>query len=170
MKEEEIRIDLRDLDIGLSHVSNIKELLLELLTKSIRIDTLTREAFFPVFSSLVFHDDNSITYKLNRSYLDHGVDSPDITPLKSYYSLRMLELIMKAFRNNQFEIEYSLDELRKLLGIPSDQYKRYSDFKKRVLETARIEILDITDWSFTYEEISKNRKVVKVKIKINRNS
>jgi plasmid replication initiation protein len=76
--------------------------------------------------------------------------------LKSTYSIK-LYLLLKSYRRFG-KLEVMLDELREILEIEPTAYPLYKNFKARILETARVEILEKTDLSFEYEDIRRNRK------------
>ena len=96
----------------------------------------------------------------------------NIVQLSSSYSLRIYEILRsKVFRENKDykknkEFEISLEELYSMI---LNQYQRYTDFKKNVLEKCRIELKNKTDIDFSYKEIKTGRKVTALKffIKLN---
>jgi plasmid replication initiation protein len=76
--------------------------------------------------------------------------------LKSTYSIK-LYLLLKSYRRFG-KLEVMLEELREILEIEPTAYPLYKNFKARILETARLEILEKTDLSFEYEDVRRNRK------------
>ena len=76
--------------------------------------------------------------------------------LKSTYSIK-LYLLLKSYRRFG-KLEVVLDELREILEIEQTAYPLYKNFKARILETARVEILEKTDLSFQYEDVRRTRK------------
>ncbi|PRX19647.1 replication initiator protein [Orenia metallireducens] len=87
----------------------------------------------------------------------------NIIGLNSIYSIRIYELLKQYERIKNRVIE--LDDLRKMLGIADDQYKRYNNFKQRVLLKAKEELAENkdTDIYFDFEEIKTGRKVTAIK-------
>jgi Initiator Replication protein len=71
--------------------------------------------------------------------------------LKSTHSIK-LYLLLKSYKRFK-TLEISLTELRTILEIPTDEYPRYTDFKKRILERAKQELQEKNDIYFTYSEV-----------------
>ncbi len=85
--------------------------------------------------------------------------------LKSTYSIK-LYLLLKSYKRFK-TLEITVAELRNILEIHPDEYQRYKDFKKRILERARAELKEKNDIYFTYDEIRarpNNQKSEVVKI------
>lgn len=89
----------------------------------------------------------------------------NILAMKSAFSTRIYEL-MKSYefqRTKTFEV----DELKRLLMVDDvKSYANFNLFKTKVLEIAQREINELTDINIYFEPITKGRKVVKVKFKI----
>ncbi|WP_129600614.1 replication initiation protein [Anaerophilus nitritogenes] len=88
----------------------------------------------------------------------------NIIQLNSAYSIRIYELL-KQYQSIEERIIH-IEDLKNMLGIQKNQYLKYSNFKKRVLESSYKEINEKTDISFEFEEIKKSRKVDKIKFHI----
>lgn len=89
----------------------------------------------------------------------------NILAMKSAFSVRIYEL-MKSYAYQKSKI-FDLDELKRLLGVETvKSYDRFPDFRRKVLEVAEREINELTDINISFEPITKGRKVVKVKFKI----
>ena len=86
--------------------------------------------------------------------------------LKSYYAHRMYWLLKQYQDFGTRTIE--LKELREILELTS-KYKRYLDFRIRVLDRAQEELAK-TDMAFSYEEIRKGRSVRSIKFMLENNS
>lgn len=69
--------------------------------------------------------------------------------LKSSNQHRMYETLKRFERAGSMII--SVDELKDHLGINEDEYKRYNDFKKWVLDVCQQALDENTDIKFTYE-------------------
>ncbi|CAN2044895.1 putative Initiator Rep protein WH1 domain-containing protein [Candidatus Magnetomoraceae bacterium gMMP-1] len=93
----------------------------------------------------------------------------NVIKMKSAYSIRMYELLKQY--EKIAERVFSLENLKTILGIQSNQYKLYADFRRRVLLQAEKEINQKSDLSFTFTEKKRGRKVIgivfKIKSKIN---
>lgn len=90
--------------------------------------------------------------------------------LKSANQLRMYEILKQYERVGERVIHVS--ELRNLLGIELNEYPRYGDFKRWVLEACRAALAENTDISFTYEPYGKKGqggKIIQLKFTIMKN-
>lgn len=89
----------------------------------------------------------------------------NILPMKSAFSVRLYEL-MKSYSFQKTKT-FDLAELKHLLMLDDiKSYNRFPDFRRKVLEKARDEINELTDLHIAYETITKGRKVVKIKFRI----
>ena len=89
---------------------------------------------------------------------------------KSRNQLRMYE-ILKQYEWCGARV-ITIKRLKEYLGIKEDQYKRYGDFKRRVLNSCQKTLAENTDISFTYEPYGpKDRggKVISLKFTITKN-
>lgn len=89
----------------------------------------------------------------------------NILAMRSAFSVRIYELMKSyAFQKSK---TFELDELKRLLGVEDvKSYDRFPDFRRKVLEKAQEEINELTDLNIWFEQISKGRKVVKIKFRI----
>jgi len=89
----------------------------------------------------------------------------NILAMKSAFSVRIYELMKSyAFQKSK---TFDLDELKLLLSvIKVKSYGRFPSFRQKVLEKAQEEINELTDINIYFEPITKGRKVVKVKFRI----
>lgn len=89
----------------------------------------------------------------------------NILAMKSAFSVRIYEL-MKSYafqKSKTFEVE----ELKRLLMVEDvKSYKEFAPFRQKVLEKAQEEINELTDLNIYFEPITKGRKVIKVKFRI----
>lgn len=88
--------------------------------------------------------------------------------LSSANQVRMYELLKQ--HQKQGEWIYTVQELRELLGIAPNEYKRFGDFKVRVLNTTQKAISDYTDIKYDYELIKNGRNIVKIRFIIRKNN
>lgn len=93
--------------------------------------------------------------------------------LKSVHSKRIYELL-KQWQNAKKSITFKIKELREILGIQEYEYKKFSDFDRRVLKVAKKEINGedskgnllaerLTDMIMSYEKIKKGRSIHEIK-------
>ena len=90
--------------------------------------------------------------------------------LKSSNQLRMYE-ILKQYEKIGSRI-LKIEELKELLGIKKDEYTRFGDFKRRVLDGCQQALKENTDIQFTYESCGKKGvggKVFFLKFNIQKN-
>lgn len=80
-----------------------------------------------------------------------------ILRFKGQYTIRFFEFRRSFLGKNRKDITFSMKELRGIFGLNRDEYKEFSDFKRRVLESARLELLEKTGKSFTWEAVREGR-------------
>lgn len=85
----------------------------------------------------------------------------NVVQLKSQFSIRIYELLKQYERIGKRLLEVS--DLRSILGIEEDQYLQYSDFRKRVIIPAQVELSEKTDISFEFEELKRGRSVGQIR-------
>ncbi|MDA0910253.1 MAG: RepB family plasmid replication initiator protein [Proteobacteria bacterium] len=84
--------------------------------------------------------------------------------LSSVYSIRIYELLMQ-YKKIGKRI-FLIDDLRKILGIDDGKLPRWVDFKRRVLDTAKQELVKKTDIKFSYAAIKTGRSFNKIEFEI----
>lgn len=105
--------------------------------------------------------------RLSESYTEY--DLKQIKDLKSAYSLRIFEIIMK-WSNVGKTPPMLLADLREKLGIADDKYKNMSDFKKRVLDLAMSEITQTTDYKVSYDQHKRGKEILSFTFKFTKKS
>lgn len=88
--------------------------------------------------------------------------------LKSGNQLRMYEILKQYEKLGERKLP--LTELRELLGISENEYPRWDNFKRRVLDSCQEALADNTDICFEYEPIRVGRKITGVKFTIKKNT
>ena len=88
----------------------------------------------------------------------------NILPLNSIYAIRIYQLLKSDLYKGTV-IKYTINDLREMFGLVN-KYNQYSSFKSRVLETARSELLEHTDISFTYNELKTGRRVTSIEFHV----
>ena len=113
-------------------------------------------------------------FALQTHYLSYGLIN--ILNFKSKYGIRLYEILKAQYdmlRSQQGKKRYetpvlewviSLGELKHRLM--AEDYKRYPDFRIKVLETAQRDINVLSDMQFEFEPICKGRKTVQVRFLI----
>lgn len=62
-----------------------------------------------------------------------------------------------------------LDDLKAMLGIGKEQYLRFKDFRKYVIEVCQQALEQYTDIKYTFEPIKRGRKIYALKFTITKN-
>ncbi|MED4456135.1 replication initiation protein [Metabacillus fastidiosus] len=81
----------------------------------------------------------------------------NVLHLKSSNTIRLYELLKQY--STIGERQFRIDELKEYMGIGKDGYKKYTDFKRKVILAAEKEINEKTDITFYFKEIKKGRSV-----------
>jgi plasmid replication initiation protein len=104
-------------------------------------------------------DDDIQKYLINLSEKFTQYELLSTLPMKSQYSFRLYEILKSyAFTKRH---TFNIDELKKTLNC--ENYERYPDFRRKVLEVAMKEINKYTDLDVKYEPIKKGKKVYQLK-------
>ena len=82
--------------------------------------------------------------------------------MRSRYSLRLYELL-KSYEYQQKKT-FDINELKRTLS--TENYVRYPDFKRYVIDIAMKEINELTDISIEYEVIQEGKRYTKIKFSI----
>ena len=99
---------------------------------------------------------------LRREFTQYKLSN--IIHLSSVYGIRLYELL-KSHEILQKRI-FSIDELRYKLGLQKQQYTRFSDFRRFVLDTALREINLKTDIQITFGLKKTRQKITAIKFDI----
>lgn len=105
---------------------------------------------------------NEIT-RLSSHFTQYDLEF--IATLNSIYSVRLYELIVKWLSARQTDV-FDYEILRGQLGIGVNEYKRMTDFKKRVLDLAVNEINEKTDIKVSYEQKKTGTTITGFKFKV----
>lgn len=87
--------------------------------------------------------------------------------LKSSNQLRMYELLKQYEKVGERRI--LLTELKQFLGLAADDYPRWDNFKRRILDSCQEALLETTDICFEYTPIKAGRKITGVHFTIKKN-
>lgn len=163
-----------DYDNG-NNYKNVKETLKHLSDRSMWLDDGNGEVLVRWLSKVRTNKKSGVAQiKLDEDLVPYLFDLGqrftqyqlyNILAMKSAFSVRIYEL-MKSYAFQKTKI-FEIDELKRLLMVEDvKSYKNFADFKKRVLDKAREEINELTDINIYFEPVTKGRKVVKVKFRI----
>lgn len=110
-----------------------------------------------------FHEDIlPYLFDLRTRYVQYSLEN--ILAMESRYGIRLYELL-KSYEKLERDVTFTVDELRKRLD--AENYTRYPDFKRRVLDTAMIDINDCSDIEVSYYTTQgKNRTTESITFQI----
>lgn len=185
-------------DFGLydngSIYKSIKEGAEKLLTKQVEIERIDEEGRKKrikanlISSTESFVDENEGTdiilkfdpelrrhlLDLKEKYLTYDVRN--ILKLTSVYSIRIYELLKQyegmidESKQGYAKRKFSIDELKKVLGIEEGEYQLYGHFKNKIILKAQKDLESETDIRFEIEEEKSSRKIVSIIFLIFRNN
>lgn len=94
----------------------------------------------------------------------------NVLNLRSINQMRIYEILKQYEKIGERIIE--VQELRELIGLNNEEYKRYNDFKRCVLDISKRALEENTDIKFNYETYGvkgKGGKVLRLKFIISKN-
>ena len=109
-------------------------------------------------------------HQLKKNYTCYYIEQ--ISQFKSIYSVRIYEFCLMELNKSRLDKQiFTLEvlELKQRLQLV-DKYKRFSNFKDRILEKSRSEINKHSDISLNYSIIKQGRTPQKVKFIVTRKS
>lgn len=103
-------------------------------------------------------DEDMVPYLFGISKNFTAYELVNILMMKSQYSIRLYELL-KSYKNMVIK-KIELDKLYRMLMIDKNlYYKKYTNFRRTVLERAIEEINEFTDLNVTYSPIKRGRSI-----------
>lgn len=165
------------LEVDLNYKA-VRERCRALLKRTVEIETKDEWIGFQWFSlcrykkkegrlRLKIHDElKPYLLRLKREFT--RLITRQVMQFRSVYSIRIY-MLCKQYQSIGKRL-ITVEELRKKLGIEPGKYKKYNDFKKRVLLQAQKEINVLSDIEFEFEEIKQARKVVEILFLIGENA
>ena len=168
IKTRLVRFNLADfqkiMGFGKMNIAQIQESTNSLLTKVVNIPnenggytgftlfkkcTLDKDKYGEWFIEI---DANDIALPLMFNFKSHyfTYELWNALQLKSANQLRMYELLKQYEHLGKREIEVS--KLRELLGVAPNEYPRWDNFKRKVLDSCQQALTENTDICFTYEK------------------
>lgn len=82
--------------------------------------------------------------------------------LRSKYSIRLYEMIERRISLIKQSEEFTPDEMRSMLGVPSGKLERFADFNKYCLKPAFAEVNQLCDFTVEMMPIKKGHTVEKL--------
>lgn len=93
----------------------------------------------------------------NNAYI---MKIPIIASFKSGYTVTLFEQLEQRRDFKRWEV--SVKVLRKIFGLDDEKYKRFGNFRARVLEVAKKEINEKTNYTLAYELTKVGKRVEKI--------
>lgn len=125
-----------------------------------------RDEFDQWFIDIDAHDDAlPLMFQFKKEYFTYELWNA--LRLKSPNHLRMYELLKQYEKTGERKI--TLQDLRAMLGIAPNEYPRWDNFKRRIIDGSREALAENTDICFDYEPIKAGRKIVGVHFFIKKN-
>lgn len=158
---------------GLTHKGSerVHDSVKALMTTLIEIPTLDKYGADAVLRSqllvdttLTFNEDDPravLTYRLTPTIRQIIKDSKRWGRLKGYvvyafsskYALALYEAICVRINLQKDQQFFTVDEFRRLLGVPDGQYDRYTHLKQRVIDYALLEVNGLSDFMAEIEAV-----------------
>lgn len=160
--------------LGQENYSELKEITKNLMKKILEIREGNKFIQVAFLSGAVYHDGEGLVdlqfspilkpylLELKDNFIKYKITQ--ILTLKSFYSIRFYELLVKWKNLKCFTL--SLTEIRELFKITEKDYPLYANIKQRIILTAQNELKEKADLYFTFEEIKHVRKVNKLKFTV----
>ncbi|WP_218110668.1 replication initiation protein [Ostreibacterium oceani] len=114
-------------------------------------------------ATLYFHDQiKPYIAQLKSNFTKYRLSH--ITQLTSVYAIRIYELIVSWYSQNQPYKEYKIDDFKELLQI-GDKYSQFGEFKSRVITPALKQINAHTDFEFeiSYRKVGRSFKYIQLR-------
>jgi hypothetical protein len=88
-----------------------------------------------------------------------------VNAFQSRYSLRLYELVSLRVGLDRVQSEtFTIDDLRKLFGVPSGKLTTWSNLRMKVLDTSVAEVSHLTGLMVRYEPVKRGKAVTAVKL------
>ena len=128
--------------------------------------TVDRDEFEQWYVEIDAHDKAlPLMFQFKKEYFTYELWNA--LRLKSPNHLRMYELLKQYEKTGERKI--TLQDLRAMLGIGPDEYPRWDNFKRRIIDGSQEALAENTDICFDYEPIKAGRKIVGVHFFIKKN-
>lgn len=128
--------------------------------------TVDQDEFGQWYVEIDAHDKSlPLMFDFKRDYFTYELWNA--LRLKSGNQLRMYELLKQYEKIGSRQL--TLPELKRLLGIDPDEYPRWDNFKRRILDSCQEALAKNTDICFDYKPIKSGRKITGVAFTIRPN-
>lgn len=160
---------LHEFDMNTDNHKEIKNATYNLLKRAMKIKDpfAKRELQVAFLSSADYYEERGIVelcfdpklkpylLQLKANFTSYKFDN--VKRFTRVYAIRFYELLKQYQKIG--ERKFNVNHLKEVLGISKDEYKQYSDLKKKVIVTAQEELQEKSDIRFDFREIKVGRKV-----------
>lgn len=124
-----------------------------------KVTFLTEQAYFKGegrFQIILHEKLMPFVSEISERFTSYSLEA--VAKLKSFYAIRIYEIISQYKNTAQKTRDVDLKELKEWLQV-SDKYSVFQDFKKRVLEPAIVEINEKSDLFVEVQPIKRGRSI-----------
>ena len=142
-------------------MNDFHNLMLDIVRSTVKyVNENGNECYVSIYSIFRIYKDDNLGWCVEITVNEKAYDvirnrkkarSEYLEKLKSLAIVRLYVLLHMSRKENEKDFEISVSELRYQLFISDDEYKRWDNFKRKVLDAGRSQINEITDLEFSYE-------------------
>lgn len=155
---------------GAQNNSHIKESILKMQLSQVKYNVLGKDkakhwSTFPLLLDIDASEDALVSFSISEELVDaisfpsiYGlIDLKVVKQLQSKYAVAIYEFVSDYLKIGKKRV--NLDDFKTMMGIdPQRGYKRFSDFKSRVIDPSLKEINEKTSIALSVETIYRGRK------------
>ena len=155
----------------------LKETVKKLMSKPLELPKNTKGwKIVNWFSNFEYDENGLISCRFDKALKPYLIelsgtrilaDFRHLLPMNSSYSKRIY-LLLKEYDKIGMRT-FNVEELQDILKAPKSYISKYSDFKKKVLKRAEIDINKFTDLEVNLSEKKRGRKVIEITYTIRKN-
>lgn len=101
---------------------------------------------------------------LSQSNTYASLEAQAVLAMSSRYSLAIYEIGAQIFNQRDPTIDYSVEDFRKLIGVPDGTLKEFTDLRRKALDIAKAEIDQLAPFTFNWKEFRAGRRVVSIRL------
>ncbi|MCK5779577.1 MAG: replication initiation protein [Psychrilyobacter sp.] len=147
---------IKDLKEIKSHLVRLGKKKIFFTLHTLKKETIYGEFFF--LNSIYLREDGiavippiELVYSLNRKNIFNRIDILTFIRFKEKYSFKLYPKIFKYYDRKNFE--YTVKELKTILGLEDTYYERFFDFEKNILKPIINDINKSSNFNINYEKI-----------------
>jgi hypothetical protein len=101
---------------------------------------------------------------LSNSNTYASLEAQAVLAMSSRYSLALYEIGAQIFNQRDPTVDYSVEEFRKLIGVPDGTLKEFTDLRRKALDIAKAEIDQLAPFTFNWKEYRHGRRVTSIRL------